>query len=181
MIELTGVQRTYFVGGSPVYALRELNLSIASGEYVTIMGPSGSGKSTLLHILGCLDRPDSGSYRFAGEETARLTDVQLSCLRRDQIGFVFQFFHLVPRLTSAGNVESAHGICRGPAGGAPPPRAPGARCSGFERARRPPPGSTLRRRTAARRDCEGDSDESWRSCWLTNPPGISTAVQAVKS
>jgi len=105
MIELTGVQRTYFVGGSPVYALRELNLSIASGEYVTIMGPSGSGKSTLLHILGCLDRPDSGSYRFAGEETARLTDVQLSCLRRDQIGFVFQFFHLVPRLTSAGNVE----------------------------------------------------------------------------
>ena len=105
MIELTRVRRTYFVGGSPVYALKELNLEISSGEYVSIMGPSGSGKSTLLHILGCLDRPDSGSYRFAGKQTAELTDVQLSRLRRDQIGFVFQFFHLVPRLTAAGNVE----------------------------------------------------------------------------
>ncbi len=105
MIELAGVRRTYFVGGSPVYALKELNLTMGSGEYVSIMGPSGSGKSTLLHILGCLDRPDSGSYRFAGQETAQLTDVQLSRLRRDQIGFVFQFFHLVPRLTAAGNVE----------------------------------------------------------------------------
>ncbi len=105
MIELTAVRRTYFVGGSPVYALKELNLAIGSGEYVSIMGPSGSGKSTLLHILGCLDRPDSGSYCFAGQETAQLTDVQLSRLRRDQIGFVFQFFHLVPRLTAVGNVE----------------------------------------------------------------------------
>jgi len=105
MIELTGVRRTYSVGGSPVYALKELSLMIGSGEYVSIMGPSGSGKSTLLHILGCLDRPDSGSYRFANQETAELTDVQLSRLRRDQIGFVFQFFHLVPRLTAAGNVE----------------------------------------------------------------------------
>lgn len=105
MIELTGVRRTYFVGGSPVYALKELSLTIGSGEYVSIMGPSGSGKSTLLHILGCLDRPDSGSYRLAAQETGQLTDVQLSHLRRDQIGFVFQFFHLVPRLTAAGNVE----------------------------------------------------------------------------
>ena len=105
MIQLAGLHRTYIVGESPVYALKDVNLRIAAGEYVSVMGPSGSGKSTLLHILGCLDRPTSGSYRFAGEETARLTEVQLSRLRRHQIGFVFQFFHLLPRLTAAGNVE----------------------------------------------------------------------------
>ncbi|MBM3840011.1 MAG: ABC transporter ATP-binding protein [Verrucomicrobia bacterium] len=105
MIHLQGIQRTYTVGGSPVHALKEVNLRIESGEYVSVMGPSGSGKSTLLHILGCLDRPTSGSYRFAEEETARLDENGLSRLRRDQIGFVFQFFHLVPRLTAQGNVE----------------------------------------------------------------------------
>ncbi|HEY5914744.1 MAG TPA: ABC transporter ATP-binding protein [Verrucomicrobiae bacterium] len=82
-----------------------MNLKIESGDYVSIMGASGSGKSTLLNILGCLDRPTAGSFRFAGEETARLSDTQLSRLRRHQIGFVFQFFHLVPRLTAAANVE----------------------------------------------------------------------------
>ncbi len=105
MIQLTGLDRTYEVGGSPVRALRNVHLKIEAGEYVSIMGPSGSGKSTLLHILGCLDRPTAGSYRFAGEETASLTDTQLARLRRHQIGFVFQFFHLVPRLTAAANVE----------------------------------------------------------------------------
>lgn len=105
MIQLTGLDRTYVVGGSPVRALRKVHLMIEAGEYVSIMGPSGSGKSTLLHILGCLDRPTAGSYRFAGEETASLTDTQLARLRRHQIGFVFQFFHLVPRLTAAANVE----------------------------------------------------------------------------
>ncbi len=105
MIELSGVERTYLVGGSPVRALRNANLAIKAGEYVSIMGPSGSGKSTLLHILGCLDRPTAGSYRFAGEETSALTENQLSRLRRFQIGFVFQFFHLVPRLSAVSNVE----------------------------------------------------------------------------
>jgi putative ABC transport system ATP-binding protein len=105
VIQLAGLDRTYMVGGSPVLALRNVHLTIDPGEYVSIMGPSGSGKSTLLHILGCLDRPTAGSYRFAGEETAGLTEAQLSRLRRHQIGFVFQFFHLVPRLTAAGNVE----------------------------------------------------------------------------
>lgn len=105
MIELVGVQRTYNVGGSPVHALKSVDLLIEKGEYVSIMGPSGSGKSTLLHILGCLDRPNAGSYRFAGEETSQLDEVELSRLRRCQIGFVFQFFHLVPRLTATGNVE----------------------------------------------------------------------------
>lgn len=105
MILLSGVERTYMVGGGPVHALRNVHLRIESGDYVSIMGPSGSGKSTLLHILGCLDRPTAGSYRFAGKETAHLAEVELSRLRRDQIGFVFQFFHLVPRLSAAANVE----------------------------------------------------------------------------
>ncbi len=105
MIQLTGVERTYIVGSQPVPALRDVRLTIQPGEYVAIMGPSGSGKSTLLHILGCLDRPTAGSYRFAGEETANVTENELSRLRRYQIGFVFQFFHLVPRLTASANVE----------------------------------------------------------------------------
>jgi putative ABC transport system ATP-binding protein len=105
VIQLSGIERTYLVGGNAVRALREVNLTIASGEYVSIMGPSGSGKSTLLHILGCLDQPTAGSYRFGSEETAHLSEVELSRLRRDQIGFIFQFFHLVPRLTAAANVE----------------------------------------------------------------------------
>jgi putative ABC transport system ATP-binding protein len=85
--------------------LRNIDLKIALGEYVSIMGASGSGKSTLLNILGCLDRPTAGSYRFASQETAHLEESELSRLRRHQIGFVFQFFHLVPRLTAAANVE----------------------------------------------------------------------------
>ena len=104
MIELHGVERTYVVGGNPVRALRNVQLTIRDGEYVSIMGPSGSGKSTLLNILGCLDRPTAGSYRFAGEETSTLAETQLSHLRRYKIGFVFQFFHLVPRLTALENV-----------------------------------------------------------------------------
>jgi putative ABC transport system ATP-binding protein len=105
VIELAGIERTYVVGGSPVRALKNVSIRIETGDYVSIMGASGSGKSTLLNILGCLDRPNAGSYRFAGEETAQLTENQLSRLRRHQIGFIFQFFHLVPRLTAAGNVE----------------------------------------------------------------------------
>lgn len=105
MIELAGIHRTFEVGGQPVRALRDVNLRIAAGEYLSIMGASGSGKSTLLNLLGCLDRPSAGSYRFGGQETAAMSELELSNLRRHRIGFVFQFFHLVPRLTAAGNVE----------------------------------------------------------------------------
>ena len=104
MIELTGVSRTWEVGGRTVHALRGVTLSIAAGEYLAVMGPSGSGKSTLLSLLGGLDRPTEGSYRFEGREVASLTDDELSRLRRDRIGFVFQSFHLVPRLTALENV-----------------------------------------------------------------------------
>ncbi|MCK4413136.1 MAG: ABC transporter ATP-binding protein [Candidatus Eisenbacteria sp.] len=105
MIELEKVSRTFVVGGRPVHALREISIEIPDGEYVSIMGPSGSGKSTLLNILGCLDRPSSGSYRLDGVETAQLSEGELSRIRRHRIGFVFQVFHLVARLTAAENVE----------------------------------------------------------------------------
>jgi putative ABC transport system ATP-binding protein len=105
MIELERVSRVYQVGESQVRALWNVSIRVGRGEHVAIIGPSGSGKSTLLHILGCLDRPTSGSYRFAGREVAPLGDEERSRLRQQQIGFVFQFFHLLPRLSALGNVE----------------------------------------------------------------------------
>jgi putative ABC transport system ATP-binding protein len=105
MIRLSGISRTYDVGGEPVHALVDVSEEIAAAEYLAIMGPSGSGKSTLLHVLGCLDRPDSGSYELDGRDVSRLDEAELSLVRRHTIGFVFQFFHLVPRLTAQQNVE----------------------------------------------------------------------------
>jgi putative ABC transport system ATP-binding protein len=105
VIRLDGVCRTYLLGGAPVHALVDVTEEIATGEHVAIMGPSGSGKSTLLNVLGCLDRPDQGSYELDGREVGRLSDEELTAVRRDLIGFIFQSFHLVPRLSAAENVE----------------------------------------------------------------------------
>lgn len=105
MIELSGVNRIFNVGGQEVGALRELNLTLSDGEYVSIMGPSGSGKSTLLNMIGLLDRPSSGTYRLDGRDVTTLDDEQQARVRREKIGFVFQSFHLVPRLTAATNIE----------------------------------------------------------------------------
>lgn len=105
MIGLNQIRRIFRVGTHEVHALRDVNLQIAPGEYVSIMGPSGSGKSTLLNIIGILDRPSSGVYQLEGEDVTALTDEQQSRVRREKIGFVFQFFHLVPRLSAAENVE----------------------------------------------------------------------------
>jgi putative ABC transport system ATP-binding protein len=105
MIRLTGIERTFTVGGEQVHALRAVNLVIAQGEYLSIMGPSGSGKSTLLNVVGLLDRPNAGTYELDGRDVTGLTDDELARVRRDKIGFVFQFFHLVPRLTAAQNIE----------------------------------------------------------------------------
>jgi len=105
MIRLSGVSRSYDVGGEAVHALSDVTEEIAAGEHLAIMGPSGSGKSTLLHVLGCLDRPDRGTYELDGRDVSRLDEAELSLVRRHTIGFVFQFFHLVPRLTAQENVE----------------------------------------------------------------------------
>jgi len=93
------------VGDEAVHALSSINFMVRQGEYVAIMGPSGSGKSTLLNIIGLLDRPDKGVYTLENLDTTELTDDQQAAVRRNKIGFVFQFFHLVPRLTAAENVE----------------------------------------------------------------------------
>lgn len=105
MIRLTGIERTFTVGGEQVHALRAVTLEIAQGESLSIMGPSGSGKSTLLNIIGLLDRPNAGTYELDGRDVTGLTDDELARVRREKIGFVFQFFHLVPRLTAAQNIE----------------------------------------------------------------------------
>lgn len=106
VIELRGLSRTYERGRAPVHALRDVDLSIARGEMVSVVGPSGSGKSTLLAIMGCLDRPTSGECLIEGRPVQDLGDAEMSRLRNRTIGFVFQSFHLIPRLTVAENVET---------------------------------------------------------------------------
>ena len=105
MILLREVDRSFRVGDDEVHALRNVSLQVGSGEYVSVMGPSGSGKSTLLNIIGLLDRPSAGVYQFDGEDVTGLTDLGAARVRREKIGFVFQFFHLVPRMTATENVE----------------------------------------------------------------------------
>ncbi|MPN21539.1 putative ABC transporter ATP-binding protein YknY [bioreactor metagenome] len=103
-IELAGIERTFTLGDSRVHALRNIELAVSAGEYLAIMGPSGSGKSTLLNLLGLLDRPDAGHYRLEGRDVTALSGDEQAAVRRDRIGFVFQSFHLVPRLSAAENI-----------------------------------------------------------------------------
>ena len=105
MIKLSGIKRVFQVGDEEVHALRGIDLTIEAGEYVSIMGPSGSGKSSLLNLIGLLDRPNAGRYELDGRDVTGLSDDELARVRRDKIGFVFQFFHLVPRLTAKQNIE----------------------------------------------------------------------------
>ena len=105
MIEFRKISREYSVGGRIVRALHDVDLTIRDGEYVSIMGPSGSGKSTLLNVIGCLDRPTRGEYLLDGQPVSGLDERALSRVRGHKIGFVFQVFHLVPRLTAAANIE----------------------------------------------------------------------------
>ena len=105
MIRLENVCRSFTVGDQQVSALRGIDLDIAAGDYVSIMGPSGSGKSTLLNLIGLLDRPTSGIYRLDGGNVSALDDEQQARVRSEKIGFVFQSFHLVPRLSAAMNIE----------------------------------------------------------------------------
>jgi putative ABC transport system ATP-binding protein len=105
LIRLAGIQRIFEVGDEQVHALRDIDLVIERGEYLSLMGPSGSGKSTLLNVLGLLDRPNAGVYELDGRDTTSLDDVEQAAVRANKIGFVFQFFQLVPRLTAFENVE----------------------------------------------------------------------------
>ena len=105
LIELEHIEKVYRSGDHDLFALRDVSLAINNGEYTAIMGPSGSGKSTLMNILGALDRPTRGEYRLDGEAVSGMNDRKLSSLRNRKIGFVFQSFNLLPRLTAVENVE----------------------------------------------------------------------------
>ena len=103
-IELQGIERVFHLGDSVVHALAGVDVRIEAGEYISVMGPSGSGKSTLLNVLGLLDRPDAGHYRLEGRDVTTLSADEQARVRSHRIGFVFQSFHLVPRLTAAENI-----------------------------------------------------------------------------
>lgn len=104
MIRLEHINRTFTVGDELVHGLDDVSLQIKDGDYVSIMGPSGSGKSTLLNVLGLLDQPDGGNYFLNGDDVTKLTELEQAKVRREKVGFVFQIFHLVPRLTAAENI-----------------------------------------------------------------------------
>jgi putative ABC transport system ATP-binding protein len=105
VIDLQNIHRQFVVGGQTVHALNDVSLHVAAGEYVSVMGPSGSGKSTLLNIIALLDQPTAGRYLLNLRDVTQLDDDRLAQIRRENIGFVFQFFHLIARLTAAENVE----------------------------------------------------------------------------
>ena len=104
MIRLKGIAKTYQLGGEAVHALKPLDLAIGRNEYVAFVGSSGSGKSTLMNIVGCLDRPDSGSYLLNGRDVASMASDELALVRNAEIGFIFQSFHLLPRASALVNV-----------------------------------------------------------------------------
>ncbi len=105
MIKASNICKNFVIGSTTIEVLKGIDLFIEGGEFVAIMGTSGSGKSTLLHILGCLDRPTSGAYLFAGQDTGTLSDRQRSRVRAKSVGFIFQNFHLLPQLDVFENVE----------------------------------------------------------------------------
>ena len=105
MIKATGLTKSYIMGDRQVYALKNADISVNAGEFIAVTGPSGSGKSTFLNIIGCLDIPTSGSYELSGLDTCRMSPAALSALRNSTIGFVFQSFNLLARLTAIENVQ----------------------------------------------------------------------------
>ena len=154
VLELSKVGKTY--GSEPaVHALVDVDLVVERGEWLSITGPSGAGKSTLLNIIGCLDRPTSGTYLFDGIDTAQLTDSQRAGLRSQRIGFVFQSFHLLPYRTVLENVMLAEVYRKQSAPRSGSPGAGGDRARRAQPPRRFPARQALRRRTAARGDRPG--------------------------
>ncbi|GDX49343.1 macrolide ABC transporter ATP-binding protein [Bacteroidota bacterium] len=104
LISVLNIRKTYILGAQTVHALKKIDLEIQRGEYVALMGPSGSGKSTLMNVIGCLDTPSQGEYWLNDKEVSKMSDVELSKVRNDEIGFVFQTFNLLTRLTALENV-----------------------------------------------------------------------------
>ena len=104
ILEMRNICKDYPMGKTVTRVLRDVSLDVAEGEYLAIMGPSGSGKTTLMNIIGCLDEPTSGSYLLCGQDITACTDLQLAQVRNQELGFVFQSFHLLPRLTALDNV-----------------------------------------------------------------------------
>ena len=104
IIEISNISKVYTIGTETIYALQKVDLNIFKNEYVALMGPSGSGKSTLMNILGCLDTPTSGEYTLNNNAVAKMTDNELAEVRNKEIGFVFQTFNLMPRLSALENV-----------------------------------------------------------------------------
>jgi len=105
MIELQNITKIYDIGEVKVAALNDISFSCEKGEFISIMGHSGSGKSTMMNVLGCLDRPTSGSYLIDGQDVSKLNDDQLATMRNNKLGFVFQSYNLLPKLSAAANVE----------------------------------------------------------------------------
>jgi putative ABC transport system ATP-binding protein len=105
IVEFQGVRKTYQMGSVTVEALRDVSFGVQAGDYISIMGPSGCGKSTLLNLLGCLDRPSSGSYFLGGEDVSRMEDDALSAVRGRRLGFIFQSYNLIQQLTVLENIE----------------------------------------------------------------------------
>lgn len=105
LLKLTNISKSYQMNSHQVHALKKASLKIKKGEYVSIVGPSGSGKSTLMHIIGCLEKPSLGNYLFEGQEVSNLNQNQLAQIRNQKIGFVFQTFNLLPRVSALSNVE----------------------------------------------------------------------------
>jgi putative ABC transport system ATP-binding protein len=104
IIELKDIRKTYVMGSDTIHALKSININISKNEYVALMGPSGSGKSTLMNLLGCLDSPSEGAYILNGTNVSTMADAELAEVRNKEIGFVFQTFNLLPRLSSLDNV-----------------------------------------------------------------------------
>ncbi|MDR7855103.1 ABC transporter ATP-binding protein [Tissierella sp.] len=105
ILKMTDLVKIYYLGGEELIALDKVNLTVNKGEFVSVLGPSGSGKSTLMNIIGCLDTPTSGSYTLAGEKVANLSQKELARIRNREIGFIFQSFQLLPRMSALQNVE----------------------------------------------------------------------------
>lgn len=105
LLSLINVSKVYLPGAQPVYALKKINLEIKAGDFLAIMGPSGSGKSTLMHLLGCLDQPSTGKVILDGHDVSALDEISLAKIRNQKIGFVFQTFNLIPRMSVLANVE----------------------------------------------------------------------------